>query len=448
MSSASDTHVDATATALRQRKLDEMLRAAGLHFEGKAYPVSLQPRILEADVAHAVSAAAKSLHRLVERAAELYWEDERVRRLFPAYRHAERWLLSPPAFRPVVQICRFDGTLADDGHYKIFETGTASPGGIIQNGIAGRLWLEAARAFGAYEELTPGPQPLVDNPHLFVEQLLRAHEDQFGHAPETAAVVNLNGRFTNEVDWMVRGLLDLGVEAELVDAAAFEIEGPTLRTPSGRPVTLTYNKAEQIELISDPGAAPYLDVAARNEICFVNPLISHTVLEDKAILALLGDPRFSDAFTGDERRLIARHVPWTRVFEATTTTDPEGARVSLPEFVLSQREQLVLKPVNLTRGEGVVVGARVPDEEWRAALTAALAGGYVVQQHVPLPQIDVPHPETGTPVSMVHGLDAYVFRGRCVGFQCRASLDAVVNIGKRGTLLPVVVQGSGAGARG
>jgi diaminobutyrate-2-oxoglutarate transaminase len=39
---------------------------------------------------------------------------------------------------------------------------------------------------------------------------------------------------------------------------------------------------------------------------------------------------------------------------------------------------------------------------------------------------------------MVYGLDAYVFNGKLAGLQARASVDPVMNIGRRGVLLPVI----------
>jgi diaminobutyrate-2-oxoglutarate transaminase len=422
-----------------QDEFGQRLHQAGLHFEGKPYPVSLRPMLITAEQAAKVSGVAETFHPLLERAADIYCGSQAARDLFPAYRVVESLIRELPRFRPLVQICRLDGVVDVNGDFQIFETGADGPGGVVQNGIAGRLWLEIANELKLSAGLDIDAQPLVDQPDLLTRQLLSAHEGQFGCRPEGAAVVNLNGRWTNEVDWIAEGLQAAGVAAQVCDAASFRVERGKLVTPDGLAVTLTYNKPEQNELVNDRGARRYLESAARQEIAFVNPPLAYTVLGDKAILAVLSDPRFSSDFTSTELEFIRRHVPWIRMLAPTTTTDPDGAQVDLPEFVLRNQERLVLKPINLTRGENILVGPAVSPSDWRDAVQRAVrTDSYVVQRYVPLPPVDVPAAD-GRRVEMVHGLDLYVFGGRTVGFQCRASLDAVVNIGHRGMLLPPVV---------
>lgn len=422
-----------------QQEFNRRLGEYGLHFESRPYPVSLRPLLIADQQARRAATVAERFHPLLERTAEMYCASAAVRSLFPAYRMVESLITALPRFRPLVQICRLDGVVDEDGDFQIFETGADGPGGVIQNGIAGRLWMQTMRDHGLGTGLTVGEQPLVDDPDLLVRQLLSAHDGQFGCRPQGAAVVNLNGRWTNEVDWIADGLRGAGVAAEVVDAAALRSRGGKLLTPSGLPVTLTYNKPEQNELVNDPAARPYLESAARQEIAFVNPLIAYTVLGDKAILAVMSDPRFSDDFTARERAFIDRHVPWIRVLARGVTTGLDGDAVDLPDFVVRNRTRLVLKPINLTRGENVLVGPSATPATWSHAVREASTGGtHVVQRYVPLPQLDVLTPD-GRRASMAHGLDLYVFGGRTVGFQCRASLDAVVNIGRRGALLPPVV---------
>lgn len=422
-----------------QDEFDRRLSAGGLHFEGKPYPVSLRPLEIPAAEAAQVRSVAEAFHGVLEHAADLYREIPEIRAMFPEYRMAEAVIAARPGFAPTVQVCRIDGIVDRAGDYQILETGTACPGGVIQNGVAGRMWLSMAREHHSGRFPAVVPQALVDEPDLFIKQLLSAHRSQFDCGPAGAAVVNLNGRFTNEVDLIADGLRSLGVETEIVDACGLTIGDRCLRTESGLSVTLIYNKLDQLELINSVGARGYLQAAADNMFTFVNPLICQTILEDKAILAVLSGPRFAEEFTAGQRSLVARHVPWTRVLRPGRTTDPDGAVVDLPDFVLRHRDQLVLKPRNLTRGEGVHIGPRTAPETWTTEVGHALASGsHVVQRYVTLPSIAVPYRDAGW-VRMLHGLDVYLFAGRGVGFQCRASLDPVINIGKRGTLLPVVV---------
>jgi hypothetical protein len=426
--------------AAAQGRLSGAIAAGGLHFEGRPYPVSLRPLAISARQAREFAAIGERFVKLLDTAAEIYCNSREARRLFPAYRGVERYATSLPKLKPLTRICRFDGLIAPDGSYRIIETNTDCPGGVIQNGLAGRIWEQTANPLTDGLVLDSRAQPFVVDPDCFLLELLAAHRERTGRQADHACVVNFRGRFTNEIDWMLRGLNRLGVETTLVDAAALRRGSNGIVDPTGRSVELAYNKLDLRDIIDEPAVAEYLEAAAAGDITFLNPLICQWALADKAILALLHDGRFADCFSAAERAFIAAHVPWTRFVSAGRTNGPDGDPIDLLSWVAENRESLVLKPSNATRGEGVLVGRFTLPQQWQDQLARAANGTpQVVQEYIRAPCISAPHPADGTVEPMWIGLDIYVYGGRYAGFQARASLDPVMNVGKRGILLPVVV---------
>lgn len=422
---------DAAFTSMRQ--------ASGFHHEGRAYPVALQPFVLESEWADTAKVASEGLHRVLERVADLYLEDEAVRRFFANYRHAERWLTAPQRVRPCAGVCRLDGVFIN-GSYRIMETNTCCPGGVIKVGAQFSLWQSVMADILKIEPPDAGGQPFVTDPMLFVKHLIKMHQLQFGRLPTGAAVISLNGRYMNEVDLTVKGLLQFGIPARHLDAKELRRAGCGKVLGKGFEVTLAYHKLDQLELITTSECFEYLDAGAAGEVCFLNHLLSQCVLEDKSVLALISDPRFAGRFTVDDQEIIKRHVPWTRVLATGKTTDPEGALINLCEYVINHRKQLVVKSCNLTRGEDITIGAFVGKDHWDALVSKAIhTGNHVVQQYLPLPKMPV---IIGTPpqfVDMVYELDTYLINGMFAGFLCRASLDPVVNVGRSGIMVPVLI---------
>lgn len=319
---------------------------------------------------------------------------------------------------------------------KLLETNAACPGGVIQNGLATRLWHDARAAHPLTSHFRLLGQPLVVDRHTFVKELVAVARGM-GMDEPSAAVVNLKGCYTNEVDWMVAGLSDLGIPAQWCDARDLRLRNDGLYAGDRR-ISLTYNKLDPLMLLDEPEVHDYLQAIAQETVCAVNPLVAQLIGEDKSILAFLSDPQYGDFFTTEETAAIERHVPWTRVFGHGRTIVPGGAWADLPTYVANHRTALVLKPSNLTRGEGVVIGAQTNAASWNDAIKAALFGQYIVQEYVPLPSIEVPRSDTAVLTPMRYGLDCYLFGGRLVGFQSRASVDPVINVGHGGWLLPVL----------
>jgi glutathionylspermidine synthase len=423
-----------------QVRFSEMVSASGLHFEGRSYPVSLRPLVLDPAVERTVIAVAERLVSVLDTAAVLYCKDEQVRNCFPCYHSVTRFIRSMPTLAPLVRICRFDGLFDTRGQYRIVETNTEGPGGVIQAGLAARIWAQAENPLTPGLALNVYKQPFVANPDCFLHELLSTHRKLTAHYPSRAAVVNFRGRYTNEVDWIARGLNNLGVDATILDAGALRRKSGRLVDPGGLPLDLVYNKLDVRDLIDEPAVEEYLTSTANQEATCINPWVAQWILTDKAILAILSDDRFASNFTPPERELLKAHVPWTRFVEDVSTTDMEGRRVNLLSYAIAKREGLVLKPSNATRGEGVKIGRVTDPNEWAETLSHAVgAQNYVLQEYIAAPRLNALNPDDGTIESMAFGLDAFVFGGRFAGFHARASIDPVLNVGKRGILIPVAV---------
>jgi diaminobutyrate-2-oxoglutarate transaminase len=434
---------DATrdAVLVAQTEMSRSLKAAGLNFEGLAYPVSLRPIALSEERARALASMAERMLKLLDIAAALYLEDATVRRLFAHYDRVARYITAVPGLAPLASICRLDTMLAPDGEYRIVETNADCPGGIIQGALATRIWGETASPLTDGLMVDESAQPFVLDPDCCCRALLECHRTITGRSPRRAAVINFHGRFTNEVPQIVAALNRLGVEAVARDLRELRrIGGGGISDDSGGRFDLIYNKLDPRDLLDEPLAADYLAAVAAGEVTSINSLVSQWILADKAVLALLSDERFAANFTAADRNLIETHVPWTRFVRAGRTSDRDRRPIDLLPYIVEHRRELVLKPSNATRGEGAVVGPETRQDEWEHyVVEVANSAPHVVQDYLPGSVITAPNPMSGAIDTMTAGLDVYVFNGRFTGFHARASLDPVINIGKRGMLLPVAV---------
>ncbi|SJM34836.1 glutathionylspermidine synthase family protein [Mesorhizobium delmotii] len=422
-----------------QDELSSAIAEAGMHFEGRAYPVCLRPLAIDCGLANHLTATAEAVIKLLDVAAELYCCNEDVQDLFPAYKHLRHWITILPKHRPIVRICRLDGLFGSDGYYKIIETNTEAPGGVIQNGLAAKVWSRIPNPLTHGLSLDVSKQPFAKDPTCFVRELVSAYHSAAGSELKTAAVVNFRGRYANEVDWIVNGLRDAGVKATLLDVSTMKLTPRGLVGPDGELIELVYNKLDPRDVIEACEAEDYLRACAAQEVVSINPWVSQCVLSDKAILALLSDDRFSSNFNAEQISLIARHVPWTRLVREGVTTDPNRRRIELISYIRKNKTDLVLKPSNATRGEHVLVGRLTSSEAWEEHIDRAARNPYVVQEYIAPGEVTALHPPSRSFKKMAYGIDCYVFGGRLAGFQSRASLDPVMNVGRSGILLPIAI---------
>jgi hypothetical protein len=131
------------------------------------------------------------------------------------------------------------------------------------------------------------------------------------------------------------------------------------------------------------GATPFhLRIAQeKGNVLIYNGLITE-LISNKLNMALMSEHRDSDMFTPEEREIIKHYVPWTRKVTAGETTY-NGRKLNLEEFILSNREGLVLKPGGGHAGLDVFLGFKTPQDQWRQVVERALdEKSWVVQEKV------------------------------------------------------------------
>jgi uncharacterized circularly permuted ATP-grasp superfamily protein len=125
---------------------------------------------------------------------------------------------------------------------------------------------------------------------------------------------------------------------------------------------------------------PLLRAYREGKVCVVNNFRSE-LAQKKAIFDLLTDAQITSSFPAAEKKAIREFVPWTRVVGATKTTYQDET-IDLPDFILKNRQKLVLRPNDDSTDQHSFLGAETDDSRWERALKTALRSPYVVQEVV------------------------------------------------------------------
>jgi hypothetical protein len=123
---------------------------------------------------------------------------------------------------------------------------------------------------------------------------------------------------------------------------------------------------------------PLLRAYRDRAVCVVNSFRSE-LAQKKAIFDLLTDEEITADFPAAERKAIKEFVPWTRVV-TETKTKYRNRTVDLPDFILHNRNKLVLHPNDDGADQQSFRGSDVDEASWEKALRSALRNPYVVQE--------------------------------------------------------------------
>jgi uncharacterized circularly permuted ATP-grasp superfamily protein len=217
----------------------------------------------------------------------------------------------------------------------------------------------------------------------------------------------------------------------------------------GRRIDLVYRRVLINDMVArEPECRALLDAYRARAACVANSLRCK-IPHKKAFFAVLTDDRYAHLFSGEERRVIRRHVPWTAVVrEGRVSRD--GRAIDLVPFVRDHRETLVIKPNDEYGGTGVTLGWETTESAWDAAIARALSEsgrGWVTQDKIAVRREIFPvcdgtaHDRRGQVAmrDMLVDFAPYLFRGKLAGFLTRLSATGLANVTSGGGQVPAFV---------
>ena len=423
-----------------ESELEAWLAAHDVVFAGRTIPFVLMPHFVSPRQMRHVRRAVESLCAVLNRFCEAYPEDERLQEELALPSFEDSLIRVGPGYPGPLRICRLDAFLAGDT-VKFLEFNADSPAGIgytdvLHEGL--RQTIVLPRVEGEFDTAYEPMLPLLIETLLGAYREMRAGRTEGPGLPETPrlALVDVPGSpSVPEFRIICSAAGEAGIEAIHTTTDELSYDGSVLRG-GGEPVHVVYRRALIDDLSEGDLTAAYRDGA----VCLVNPPRAR-VANNKKLMALLDDPRFSHLVEPREAEAIAAAIPWTRILRPGRVTYGQWV-VDLLDFVSNNRPRLVLKPASEYGGHDVALGMETEQGEWdRIIEEHAGAGDFIVQEYVPVPEEMFPTVEDGHVQMRLKrfNINPFGIGGRYAGMITRISDRAVINVSAGGGLLPSVV---------
>jgi len=214
--------------------------------------------------------------------------------------------------------------------------------------------------------------------------LLKAYKLFGGKKQPNVAILELRQPFQSSEEGEYALLRDFfrreGYATEIISPEQLEYRGGILRRGDFQ-IDLIWRRVKVQEfLLRYDLSHPLVRAYREGAVCVVNSFRSE-LAHKKAIFDLLTDETITASFPAGEKKAIRQYIPWTRVV-APAKTSYQDQVIDLPEFILKNREKLVLKPNDESGENHSIRGWETDDSGWDRALRRALKVPYVVQEKV------------------------------------------------------------------
>jgi uncharacterized circularly permuted ATP-grasp superfamily protein len=417
------------------------MRAARLTFGDRVHCPFLRPFFLdEADEQH-IRSVVETIAAVGERVVAAALESPGLLAQAALSEAEDKLVRLDPGYRTALTASRLDSFLLPDS-LQFAEYNAESPAGLGYAESLAELFAALPLMSSFEQKFTVRAYPLSQS---ILEALLASYREWGGAAsPPVIAIVDWRGVPTwTEFEILQARFEKRGVPTLVCDPRDLEFDGAVLRA-AGRKIDLVYRRVLINDIVSRAAECDALVRAySARAVCVANTLRCK-IPHKKSFFAMLTDDANQSLFTPEERDLIRRHVPWTRLLRAGRTTYL-GESVDLVPYVRQRRQDLVIKPNDEYGGTGVNLGWEMNERDWDAAIQRALtdtAGVWVVQERIAVRRETFPQFEPGAGATMrdvLVDLAPYIFRGKLSGFLTRLSATGLANVSSGGGQVPLFV---------
>jgi uncharacterized circularly permuted ATP-grasp superfamily protein len=360
--------------------LAERMQAARLTQGGRLICPFLRPNFISRRQYESLVRAAEGLFSAIDRVKQMALGNPALLSrigLLPA----EKMLAAIDPGYPFLAVTSLLDTHLNNGNMHFVEYVADVPVGVAYAEALADLFYDCApvKEFRKRYSL----QKLGGKKHL-LSSLLKAYKQFGGKKQPNIAILEFRQNFQQAEEGehaLLRSFFRAeGYQTEIVSPDQLEYRGGILRRGDFT-IDVIWRRLKVQEFLlrydlSHPLVRAYRDGA----VCLVNSFRSE-LAHKKAIFDLLTDETITASFPLAERKAIRQYIPWTRVVVAGKTKYQDQT-IDLLDFILKNREKLVLKPNDDSGENHSIKGWQTDDTGWDRALKRALRIPYVVQEKV------------------------------------------------------------------
>jgi uncharacterized circularly permuted ATP-grasp superfamily protein len=419
------------------------VRAAKLTFGDRVHCPFLRPVFLSAQDEQRVRLVAETIAAIAERLTAAALEDKALFQQFHLRPEEEQLVRLTTGYGPASTASRLDAFLLPES-LKFTEYNGESPAGSGYSETMSDIFRELPVMQEFEKRFEVHSYPLTAK---LLDALVTSYVDWGGKTqrPQMAIVDWKEVPTWSEFEILQQRFEKMGVPVVLADPRELQFDGKRLAA-KGIKIDLLYRRVLINDIVAKPSECEALVKAyTAGAVCVANNFrckIPHV----KAFFAVLTDSRNRNLFSDEERDLIRRHVPWTRVVD-DVKTEYDGEPVELLKHIREHQKELVMKPSDEYGGKGVTLGWEVDKKHWESAIEEALPGGkranergrWIVQERIPMRRGIFPYIGKENKVefkNMLVDFAPYLFRGRVAGFLTRLSTTSLANVTSGGGQIP------------
>lgn len=363
------------------RTINETLLREDIIYKGEAYPLIINPIILEEEAIVHLNKVAQEWNDTIKNLTTYIKEHEKIRSQIESWDPLYKTLLEEVTNTDVVPVCfsRIDGIFSE-GKLRLVEFNTNSPGGLLTLEKMHHIIQTSLDLKGEYQYMK-GSEALK-------QHFIKKHDN-------SGKFVIIGKEYDEErsehLMWS-KWLREEGIDAITIAHTdpLLKVEGNQLNY-KGELVTTVYKRVVPFNEVPE-----LMDAAKKGLVKTINPFSSY-LFADKRILGLLHEHK--KELNTD---FIENHIAKTIIL-----TEEEK------ENIINNKNEWVVKKGASNCGKDVYIGKTFSQEEWRKIMNG-IDSSYVAQEYIDHPERDFVDNRRKGSFTRKHDTNIYILEDKAI----------------------------------
>ncbi len=422
------------------RFLNQFLLEHNCTFAGKPMPTLLKPNFVSKNQVQKLRLTVEAMSSALEKFIDLYLGNEEVRHIMKFSALENELFMIEPGYQKRLVISRLDAFLNEDA-VKFLEFNCDSPAGIayadiLEDGFRA-LFMEYP-LFKNWRITYSRRQDLLLNSLLRCYAQYRSNARSLPEKPVIAIVDWEDVSTYSEFQLLEKHFSGKGYRTVICTPQHFSIKNGRA-VARDEEVHLVYRRVITRELLQKyDQVGAFIQCMKDSLACCCNSFRSY-IVGNKKVLSLISNQRFQGIFSRKELKIIKETVPWTEIL-ADREVCFRDKHVHLRDFILENKNLLVLKPANMYGGKNVYIGLETSQETWERVMNQHIEDeSWVVQEYIDIPTDIFPEISNGISFKRKNvNINPFALLGKYSGTITRVSDSAVINVSAGGGLVPTL----------
>ncbi|MBC7088095.1 MAG: glutathionylspermidine synthase family protein [Tissierellales bacterium] len=349
----------------------ERVKNSSAIYKGKPVPFTYNPMFYSTSEEIEIKKIMEYMMQICDKVTDEYIKNPEFRKRFLFPKEIEELILLENPYDVNIPIARFDMFYKDKDNFKFCELNTDGSSAMNEDNTIARILLESKALKDFKEGFELYNRELIEK---WVEVSLELYEKaKFREGNPNVAIVDFKESATTyEFLEFKKAYEKKGLKTLIVDPRDLVYKDNKLYYENTR-IDLIYRRIVTFELIEKFNEAEEFIKAYRDGNVVTIGSLRSQVVHNKIFFKVLHDIDIKFLLNDDELEFVKKHIPYTNIF---------GGDEDVFKEVLRNKDNYVIKPMDMNASQGVSIGRDMEELSWKRNLEKTFNKNYIYQEFV------------------------------------------------------------------